>query len=109
MKYQFKINGKLVETDRECNMLTFLRDELDLTSVKDGCSEGACGSCMILVDGKKERACIVTTAKANGKNILTVEGLTDEEKKVYDYAFSKAGAVQCGFCIPGMVISAKAL
>ena len=90
-------------------MIRFLRDELRLTSVKDGCSEGACGACMILVDGKAVRACILTTAKAFGKNILTVEGLSEREKETFVYAFGSKGAVQCGFCIPGMVISAKAL
>lgn len=107
--YHFKVNGKLIETEKEVNMLAFLREDLDLTSVKDGCGEGACGACTILVDGRKMRACILTTAKADGKEIVTVEGLTEKEKLIYEYAFSKAGAVQCGYCIPGMVISAKGL
>ncbi len=77
--------------------------------MKDGCSEGACGTCTVLIDGRPTRACIPQTDKLEGKSILTVEGLTDFEKRVYTYAFGQAGAVQCGFCIPGMVMCAKAL
>ena len=75
-RYIFTVNGQEVRTEENISMIRFLRDELRLTSVKDGCSEGACGACMILVDGKAVRACILTTAKAFGKNILTVEGLS---------------------------------
>lgn len=107
--YEFTVNGKLIQTDKEMKLLDYLRDELDLTSVKEGCDEGACGSCSILVDGRKMPSCLLTTAKAQGKKIITVEGLTEKEKQVYEYAFSTVGAVQCGFCIPGMVISAKSL
>ncbi len=107
--YSFNVNGQRVETDKEMALIDFLRDIMDLTSVKNGCKEGACGTCMILVDGKKMRACLLTTKKVQDKSILTVEGLTQYEKDVYHYAFATAGAVQCGFCIPGMVISAKAL
>ncbi|SKB71187.1 selenium-dependent xanthine dehydrogenase [Lachnospiraceae bacterium] len=109
MGYSFKVNGKDISTEENCTMLHFLREVLDLTSVKDGCGEGACGACTILVDGKKQRACLVSTEKADGHEIITVEGLTEKEKEVYDYAFGTAGAVQCGFCTPGMVISAKSL
>ena len=77
--------------------------------MKEGCSEGACGTCTVIVDGKATRACIPTVSKMEGKKILTVEGLSQREKDVYGYAFAKAGAVQCGFCIPGMVMCAKAL
>ena len=77
--------------------------------MKDGCSEGACGTCTVLVDGKPTRACIPQTDKLEGKTIITVEGLTDFERDVYTYAFGTAGAVQCGFCIPGMVMCAKGL
>ena len=77
--------------------------------MKDGCSEGACGTCTVLIDGKPTKACVPQTDKLEGKTILTVEGLSDWEKEVYTWAFGEAGAVQCGFCIPGMVISAKAL
>lgn len=105
----FYVNGQAVSTDKNQKLLRFLRDELRLTSVKDGCSEGACGTCHVLIDGKATKACVPSTDKLEGKHIITVEGLSDTEKEVYAWAFAKAGAVQCGFCIPGMVISAKAL
>ena len=105
----FTVNGKSVTVDQNQKLIRYLRDELQLTSVKDGCSEGACGTCTVLIDGKPTRACIPQCDKLEGKNILTVEGLSDFEKDVYTYAFGKAGAVQCGFCIPGMVICAKGL
>lgn len=107
--YEFTLNGKNVSISKDLNLLEYLREHEDLTSVKNGCAEGACGACMILVDGKAVKACINTTSKVHGKDIKTVEGLTEFEKEVFTWAFSKAGAVQCGFCIPGMVISAKAL
>lgn len=103
------LNGKAYTAQGDKNLLEFLRDELHVTSLKNGCGEGACGACMILADGKGVRACLWTVGKAAGKKLVTVEGLSDQEKEVYSWAFSMAGAVQCGFCIPGMVISAKAL
>ena len=105
----FTVNGQTVQAEKNQKLIRFLRDELRLTSVKDGCSEGACGTCHVLIDGKATKACVPSTDKLEGKTILTVEGLSDWEKDVYTYAFGKAGAVQCGFCIPGMVISAKTL
>ena len=107
--YSFVVNGVPCSTEEEKPLLRYLRDELRLTSVKDGCSEGACGTCTIIVDGKAVRSCILTTKKAVGKNILTVEGLTEAEQEAFVYAFGAVGAVQCGFCIPGMVMSAKGL
>ena len=107
--YSFTVNGVLRETEEEKPLLRYLRDDLGLTSVKDGCSEGACGTCTIIVDGKAVRSCILTTKKAVGKSILTVEGLTETEQEAFVYAFGKVGAVQCGFCIPGMVLAGKAL
>jgi len=105
----FTVNGKSVTVDHNQKLIRYLRDERHLTSVKDGCSEGACGTCTILIDGKPTKACVVQTDKLEGKTVLTVEGLSDFEKDAFTYAFGKAGAVQCGFCIPGMVICAKAL
>jgi selenium-dependent xanthine dehydrogenase len=107
--YTLPINGQDYSTEKDVNLLDFLRDELRLTSVKDGCAEGACGACMVLVEGKASRACLFTTAKLDGKKVTTVEGLSQLEKDVYSHAFAHAGAVQCGFCIPGMVVSAKGL
>lgn len=107
--YPLKINGKEHQVETDKKLMRYLRDDLGLTSVKDGCSEGACGTCTVIVDGKATRACIPTLSKMNGKEIVTVEGLSETEKEVYPEAFGRAGAVQCGFCIPGMVMSAKAL
>ncbi|WP_238902268.1 selenium-dependent xanthine dehydrogenase [Clostridium sp. YIM B02506] len=107
--YTFILNNREVEAKEDINLLEFLREQEDLTSVKNGCSEGACGACMVLLDGKAMRACILKTSKIQGKHVITVEGLSEREKEVFAYCFGEAGAVQCGFCIPGMVISAKAL
>ncbi|MEL7566004.1 MAG: selenium-dependent xanthine dehydrogenase [Dehalobacterium sp.] len=107
--YTIELNGILYQVQEDQNLLDFLRDELHITSLKNGCGEGACGACMVLVDNQPKRACLLTVAKIQGKKLLTVEGLSPREKEVYTWAFTKAGAVQCGFCMPGMVISAKAL
>ena len=106
---KFFVNGKEVEFDEEKKVIDVLRNDLKLKSVKDGCSEGACGTCTILIDGKATKCCVQKVKNVEGKHIITVEGLTDREKEVYVYAFGKAGAVQCGFCIPGMIMSAKSL
>ena len=107
--YSFVVNGVPCSTEEEKPLLRYLRDELRLTSVKDGCSEGACGTCTILVDGKAVKACILSTKRAAGKEIVTVEGLSEAEREAFVYAFGAVGAVQCGFCIPGMVMAGKAL
>jgi selenium-dependent xanthine dehydrogenase len=90
-------------------LLDFLREELRLTAVKNGCGSGVCGACTVLVDGKPVRSCVTPLGKVNGKNVITVEGLSPKEREVYAFAFAEAGAVQCGFCIPGLVLCAKAL
>lgn len=107
--YTFTVNGQAVTTQKKQSLLRFLRDEMHLTSVKDGCSQGACGACTVIIDGKTCKACVPTTDRLEGKEILTVEGLSDWESKVFTYAYGEAGAVQCGFCIPGMVMCTKAL
>ena len=107
--FRINVNSKHTETNENKSLLRYLRDDLRITSAKDGCSEGACGTCTILFDGEAVKACTLTTKMADGHSIVTVEGLTEWEKRVYDYAFGKAGAVQCGFCIPGMVMAAKGL
>ncbi len=107
--YSLTVNGKPAQSYDNKKLLPFLRDDLGLKSAKDGCSEGACGTCTVLVDGKATRACIPTLEKLQGKSVVTLEGLAAREKEVYAFAFAEAGAVQCGFCIPGMVISTKAL
>ncbi|MDR1970658.1 MAG: selenium-dependent xanthine dehydrogenase [Treponema sp.] len=107
---QFYVNDRPVETgDASKKLLPFLREDLGLTGTKDGCSEGACGTCMVLVDGEARRACTLSLSRLQGKRVLTIEGLSPREREVYAECFAEAGAVQCGFCTPGMVISAKAL
>ena len=105
----FWVNGTEVTTDQDKSLLRYLRDDLHLNSVKDGCSQGACGTCTVVIDGKAKRACVTKLSKMEGKHVLTVEGLSDEEKEAFVYSFGVKGAVQCGFCTPGMVMSAKAL
>ncbi|MDF2859015.1 MAG: selenium-dependent molybdenum hydroxylase 1 [Neobacillus sp.] len=107
--FTLQINSKEVVSQIDKPLLAFLRDDLQITSAKDGCSEGACGTCTVLVDGKAVKACVQKVSKFVGKQIVTVEGLSEREKAVYEHSFGEAGAVQCGFCIPGMIISAKAL
>jgi selenium-dependent xanthine dehydrogenase len=104
------VNGKEVEVENgKRKLMDVLRNDCHLKSVKDGCSEGACGTCTVIVDGKTTKTCVQTVDRFEGKSIVTVEGLNEYEKKVYTYAFATAGAVQCGFCTPGMVMCAKAL
>lgn len=107
--YKLDINGKIYETSQDKPILRFLRDDLKIKSVKDGCSEGTCGTCTIIVNEKAMRSCILTTKKAVGKKIVTIEGMSENEKEAFVFAFGASGAVQCGFCIPGMVLSGKAL
>ena len=107
--FQVTVNGTLYECSQDKTLLRFLRDDLHITSVKDGCSEGVCGTCHVLIDGKATKACVMKLSRLAGKQIVTIEGFSPEEREVYVYAFAKAGAVQCGFCTPGMVISAKGL
>ncbi len=103
------VNHQPYEVDGSKKLMRYLRDDLKLKSVKDGCSEGACGTCTVLIDGKPTKACVQPLARLEGKHIITVEGLSEREKEVYSFAFAECGAVQCGFCIPGMVICAKGL
>jgi selenium-dependent xanthine dehydrogenase len=107
--YTFYINGEEIKTEKKQTLLRFLRDELHLHSVKDGCSQGACGACTVIIDGETCKACVPTTDRLEGRHIVTVEGLSEWESKVFTYAYGEAGAVQCGFCIPGMVMCTKAL
>ncbi|MFI3257722.1 MAG: selenium-dependent xanthine dehydrogenase [Spirochaetales bacterium] len=105
----FTLNGKNVATEKNSTLLNFLREDCRLLSVKNGCSQGACGTCMVLIDGVATKACIKRLAQLDGKSVITLEGLSTHERSVYSQSFAGEGAVQCGFCTPGMVISAKAL
>lgn len=102
--YTIKVNSKTYQTYENKSLLRFLRDDLKLKSVKDGCSQGACGTCMVLIGSDNVRACIKKLDKID-EEVVTVEGLSEEEKDAFVYSFGEAGAVQCGFCTPGMVMS----
>ena len=103
------INGIQYSPESDTTLLDYLRNTLHLTGTKDGCSEGACGACSVIINGKLRRACKEKLSKLENAEIITIEGLSEREKQVYSYAFAKKGAVQCGFCTPGMVMAAKAL
>ena len=104
----FFVNGTEVTVEKNQRLLRYLRDTLHLTSVKDGCSEGACGACTVLIDGVATDTCLYLTDWAQGKEILTVEGLQapDGTLNPVQQAFVDEFAVQCGFCIPGIIMSA---
>ncbi|MCX7023953.1 MAG: selenium-dependent xanthine dehydrogenase [Spirochaetes bacterium] len=105
----FTLNGKGVSAEGGTSLLEYLRGVECLTAAKNGCSEGACGACMVLVDGKAITSCVVPLERMEGKSVVTIEGLPARELDAFAAAFAETGAVQCGFCIPGMVISAKAV
>lgn len=107
--FSFFVNSKLVSTEEDKKLLHFLRENLCLYGTKDGCDEGACGTCTVIIDGKAVKSCIKKTSKLDGCHIITIEGLSEREQSIYGFCFAKAGAVQCGFCTPGMIMAAKAL
>jgi carbon-monoxide dehydrogenase small subunit len=106
------INGLLREVAVPANrtLLDLLREDLDLTGTKHGCGEGDCGACTVLLDGEPVNACLVLAAEAEGREVTTIEGLADGSLlHPVQQAFVDAGAVQCGYCTPGMVLVAAAL
>ena len=100
-----------VDIDGNMRLIDLLRDKLGLIGTMEGCGEGECGACTIIMDGETVNSCLVMAFQANGSNITTIEGLEEENGKLHpvQQAFMDEGAVQCGFCIPGMVLSTKAL
>jgi carbon-monoxide dehydrogenase small subunit len=106
-----KVNGITyqIAVEPQRTLVEVLRDTLGLTGTKKSCSEGECGACTVLMDGKPATSCLILALDAQGKEITTIEGLSEGEKlHPIQEAFLKHGAIQCGFCTPGMVMSAKA-
>ena len=109
---ELKINGEFHEVvvDPQQTLLEVLREDLDLTGTKAGCGAGECGSCTVIIDGKAVLSCLVLAANAQGKEILTIEGLAKgDELHPLQSSFIEKWGFQCGFCTPGMLMSAKAL
>lgn len=109
---ELKVNGETYETAVEPRrtLLEVLRDNLGLTGAKKACDTGDCGACTVIMDGKPVVSCLVLAIEAQGKDILTIEGLARNGKlHPLQQAFVEHGAIQCGFCTPGMILSAKAL
>jgi aerobic-type carbon monoxide dehydrogenase small subunit (CoxS/CutS family) len=109
---RFRLNGRAarLDIDDENSLLWALRTQLELTGTKYGCGEGLCGACTVLVDGRAVRSCITPVKSVAGKDVVTIEGLADGDKlHPLQQAFLAHGAVQCGYCTPGMLLSAQAL
>ncbi len=110
---QLKVNGlsHKVTVGGSTTLLQFLRDTLRLTGVKDGCAEGDCGACTVILNNRAVKSCLILAAQADGADVLTVEGLAGPDGNLHPLqeAFMEAGAVQCGYCTPGMLMAAKVL
>ena len=112
LKVTLQVNGEPVELHVRPpeTLLETLRDRLELTGAKEGCGLGACGSCTVLLNGLPTRSCIVLTAELDGSEVTTIEGLAEGTKlDPVQESFMEKGAVQCGFCTPGMILTAKGL
>ncbi|NLF57200.1 MAG: (2Fe-2S)-binding protein [Candidatus Hydrogenedens sp.] len=108
----FWINGKEYSAlaDPAMRLLDLLRDVFHLTGTKEGCAEGECGACTVILDGEAVNSCLILAGQAEGCHITTIEGLSEKGRlSVLQQAFVDCGAIQCGFCTPGMILSAKAL
>ena len=108
---EFELNGRPCRTSVPAHftVLDLLRDGLALFGTKDGCGEGVCGACTVLLDGEPVRGCIVLAARVAGRAVVTIEGVGGEGTDSLQEVFAAHGAAQCGFCTPGMILSAKAL
>ena len=112
MRINTIINGRPIEADvdEKMRLIDFLRDELNLTGTKEGCSEGECGACTVIMDKRAVTSCTVLAGQIDGCEILTIEGLAQNgELDILQKKFIEYGAVQCGFCTPGFIMSAKSL
>ena len=111
-RVEFILNGEAFSAmiDDDTSLMTVLREQTGLTSPKNGCApQGSCGGCTVIVDGKAVSSCAVPAKTVQGKNAITLEGLSEKERDIFAKAFTVAGGVQCGFCIPGIVMRAKHL
>ena len=111
-KMELKINGKdyVLDVEPTMTLLELIRDRLGLTGAKDACGEGVCGACTVIMDGKAVNSCLVLAREAQGSEIITIEGLgKGSELDPLQEAFIQHGAVHCGYCMPGMILTAKAL
>ena len=112
IKISFNLNGQDVSVlaDPNKRLVDFLREDMGMLSVKEGCGEGECGACTIIYNGDAITSCLMLAGQVNGAKVVTLEGVSENGELNYiQQAFVDAGAVQCGFCTPGMVLSAKAL
>jgi aerobic carbon-monoxide dehydrogenase small subunit len=112
MRVKCTINGRPVEREitPDLRLLDFLRETLGLTGTKEGCGEGECGACTVLMDGKAVNSCLILAAQAHGSQLLTIEGLAPgQELHPIQRAYVEAGAVQCGICTPGFIMATYAL
>jgi len=112
MKIRCTVNGRSIEREvrPDMRLLDFLREDLALTGTKEGCGEGECGACTVLLNGRAVNSCLVLAMQADGLEILTIEGLENEgQLHPLQEAFVETGGVQCGFCTPGFILSAYAL
>jgi carbon-monoxide dehydrogenase small subunit len=108
MRITFKLNGAIqeIDIDPDRRVVDLLREDLGLTGTKEGCGAGDCGACTILVDHESRLSCLMLAVQLQGREITTIEGLADRENlHAVQEAFAELGAVQCGFCIPGMVLA----
>ncbi|MFA6009642.1 MAG: (2Fe-2S)-binding protein [Desulfobacteraceae bacterium] len=109
MDIKFKLNGntKALSTEPDRRVIDLLREDLGLTGLKEGCGTGECGACTVLMDGETRLSCLTIAAQIDGRHITTIEGLEDtDEGVILQKAFVEQGAVQCGYCIPGMEMAA---
>ena len=113
MRIEFSVNGTRASVDvpADSTLLTVLRDHLNMTGTKEGCGVGECGACSVLLDGRLVNSCLVLAAQASGRQVITIEGIhaPDGGPNDLQQAFIDYGAVQCGYCIPGMVLAGEAL